>query len=338
MSLLPERTVNVPGVWAEDAIVDIPQDPVPGISYRRTTLTSTTIGEGWPFKEIADSADWNQVMYANTYLQKMQEQYGFMVWSSTTEYKAGGVCLGLDGTLYQAITDNIAQNPSTSTGVWRKFSLGLSQAIGTIFYAMRTDIPSGALPCDGQVYSRDTYPDFYDEYLTTGKVLTKTFAQYESDLTNNKGSCAYFGLDTTAQQFRTPTLKDVFMRATLSNPGLFTPESIGTHTHPLRVNNAANTGNTNAFSGYLTYGPYAAGSARSIWWSSYNGQNNNIIGATGSNKTQPDNIAYRAFVVVYTGIEVSAAQGEAFVETVNNIYKEIGNINAWLDRINGEVF
>lgn len=338
MSLLPERTVTIPGVWAEDAIVDIPQDPVPGISYRRTTLSSTAVGEGWPFKEIVDSANLNQALYANTYLQKQQEEYGFMIWSSYTNYKAGGVCLGLDGVLYQAIVDNVAQNPSTSTGIWRKFSLGLSQSIGTIFYAMRTDTPGGTLPCDGQIYERSVYTDFYDEYLSNGKILTKTFAQYEADLQNNKGNCAYFGIDTATQRFRTPTISDVFLKASNQNPALFTAESVGSHTHGVRVSTdgsklGANTNNSYLARGFTNY---------SSPWSYYNNNGvNNVLVTPNTNvgtKTQPDNIAYRAFVVVYTGVELSTQQAEAFVETVNNIYKELGNVNAWLDRINGEVY
>ena len=340
MSLLQERTVTIEGIFAEDALTDIPQQPTPGISYRNTALSSTVIAEGWPFKEIVNSSDLNQVLYVQTSLQKMNEQYGFLIWSSQTEYKAGGVCLGLDGTLYQAITDNTAQNPSTSPGYWRKFTLGLSQSIGTVFYSMRTDTPEGAIACDGSIYDRTTFPDFYDSFLSTGKIITKTFKQYEADIANN-GSCAFFGIDTATKRFRAPTLKDVFLRATVGSSmvGLYQGDAIRNITGSLEGGH--NTTYFSASSGafYRSSDGYAdsaassgsSGRPRTAYFDA-----SRVVPT--ANENRPKNIRYRAFVTVYTGVELSTAQGEAFVETVNNIYKELGNINAILDEINGEVF
>lgn len=337
MSLLPERTVTIEGIFAEDALTDIPQQPTPGISYRNTALSSTVIAEGWPFKEIVNSSDLNQVLYVQTSLQKMNEQYGFLIWSSQTEYKAGGVCLGLDGTLYQAITDNTAQNPSTSPGYWRKFTLGLSQSIGTVFYSMRTDTPEGAIACDGSIYDRTTFPDFYDSFLSTGKISTKTFQQYEADIANN-GSCAFFGIDTATKRFRAPTLKDVFLRATVGSSmvGLYQGDAIR--------NITGKFGNISSMHGVTATGAFST----EQWWytgdeheHAYNGVMFNFDASKvvpTADENRPKNIRYRAFVTIYTGVELSTAQGEAFVETVNNIYKELGNINAILDEINGEVF
>lgn len=99
---IPNRTVTLTGVFAEDASTTIPGSPVSGASYRNTAMTSTVVGKGWPFKTIVDSANFNQAMFEYSSVTSQVEKYGFLPWSNLTNYVKGSVCLGSDGTLYRA--------------------------------------------------------------------------------------------------------------------------------------------------------------------------------------------------------------------------------------------
>ncbi len=59
------RTDKHPGVFASDAEPTIPSTPIVGESYRNTGL-SAAIADGWPFKAIVDSADFNEFMHRLT--------------------------------------------------------------------------------------------------------------------------------------------------------------------------------------------------------------------------------------------------------------------------------
>lgn len=108
---IQNRTVSITGIFAQDANTNIPQTPVAGQSYRDTSLTESEVKEGWPFKEIVDSAKFNQYLFEVASINKLFETYGFLPWSNLTDYDAGSVCLGTDGKLYQA---KQATGPSTT--------------------------------------------------------------------------------------------------------------------------------------------------------------------------------------------------------------------------------
>ena len=99
---ISNRTVTIKNVFASTAETNIPNPPVPGQSYRNTNLTSEEVGLGWPFKEIVDSAKFNEAMYEYTTICQQLEKYGFLPWSQNTNYPAGGCALGTDGNVYQA--------------------------------------------------------------------------------------------------------------------------------------------------------------------------------------------------------------------------------------------
>lgn len=99
---IPNRTVTIKNVFAENANTTIPTPPAPGVSYRNTGTTAAEIGEGWPFKEVVDSAKFNQAMYEYTTICQQVEKYGFLPWSANTDYPAQGCALGSDGKIYQA--------------------------------------------------------------------------------------------------------------------------------------------------------------------------------------------------------------------------------------------
>lgn len=109
---IQNRTVTIKNIFAENANTTIPNPPVPGESYRNTSTTAVEIGEGWPFKEIVDSAKFNESMYEYTTICKQLEEYGFLPWCADTDYPAGGCALGTDGNVYQA---KVATGPSTTS-------------------------------------------------------------------------------------------------------------------------------------------------------------------------------------------------------------------------------
>lgn len=86
---------------------------------------------------------------------------------------------------------------------------GASDKIGSIIalFASSTYTPDGCLPCDGTEYNKSDYSVFFTTYLAGGKLATCTYEEYESDITTY-GQCAKFGLDTTNNKFKVPTIKD----------------------------------------------------------------------------------------------------------------------------------
>lgn len=116
---IPNRTVSIKNVFASTASTTIPTPPAPGISYRNTGTTAAEIGEGWPFKEVVDSAKFNQAMYEYTTICQQVEKYGFLPWSANTDYPAQGCALGSDGKIYQAKQatgpSSTSKDPTTDT-------------------------------------------------------------------------------------------------------------------------------------------------------------------------------------------------------------------------------
>lgn len=131
---IPNRTVSITGIFAADASTIIPADPIPGNSYRDTTMTGTVIREGWAFKTIVDSSKFNQAMYEYTSVTAQVEKYGFLPWSDQTDYVAGSVCLASNGNLYQAKQasgpSSTAVDPTVNTGgVWTPIMLGNTNSL-----------------------------------------------------------------------------------------------------------------------------------------------------------------------------------------------------------------
>ena len=109
---ITNRTVSITGVFAEDASTIIPQVPVAGTSYRDTSMTKTEINNGWSYKVVVDSSQFNQAMYEYSTISSLQEKYGFVPWSNLTDYEEGSYCLGTDGTIYRALQ---ATGPSSTS-------------------------------------------------------------------------------------------------------------------------------------------------------------------------------------------------------------------------------
>ena len=68
-------------------------------------------------------------------------------------------------------------------------------------------VPNGTVPADAAEYTREQFREFYDTYLAGGKLLTCTYAAFAAQVALT-GNCAKFALDTTAQKFKVPLVKN----------------------------------------------------------------------------------------------------------------------------------
>ena len=124
---IPNRTLTLTGVFAKNATTTIPDPPVSGASYRDTQMTKEEVESGWAYKDIVDSSSFNQAMYEYASLTSQMEKYGFLPWSNLTDYDTGSLCLGSNGTIYQAIQatgpSSTAYDPvnDTSNTYWKDF-------------------------------------------------------------------------------------------------------------------------------------------------------------------------------------------------------------------------
>ena len=81
--------------------------------------------------------------------------------------------------------------------------------IGSVMSVMAAEgyVPNGTVPANGGEYTREQFREFYDTYLVGGKLLTCTYAAFASQMALT-GNCAKFALDTTAEKFKVPLLKN----------------------------------------------------------------------------------------------------------------------------------
>lgn len=228
---IPNRTVSITGVFAADASTTIPQNPVPGASYRDTTMTGTIIREGWPFKTIVDSSKFNQAMYEYTSVTSQVEKYGFLPWSNQTDYELGSLCLGSDGKIYQAKQatgpSTTAYDPTTNSSVWNRIIWGVTEFLFHHVWSeyvlnkmdwLRADTFSWQ---DGTVYT-EAYNHLVADY-NGGTSQTETVGSYTItyvlatdghkiatdettvlNIYNESGVAWYYILDTANQRFKLP--------------------------------------------------------------------------------------------------------------------------------------
>ena len=145
---IPERTVTITGVFAESASTSIPTPPASGVSYRDTGMTKEEINNGWPYKKIVDSSQFNQALFEYSTLSSLQEKYGFVPWSNLTDYAEGSYCLGTDGTIYRALQatgpSSTAYNPvdDTSHTYWIDVFNGSDMYIRTSKFQVVKSLPA----------------------------------------------------------------------------------------------------------------------------------------------------------------------------------------------------
>jgi hypothetical protein len=137
---MAERIITLPGIWGSGADTVIPVPPVPGVPYRKVTLSESEIALAQAYANVFDSAKWNQTLYLICALLKSIEQQGILVYSRLTQYPVGALCLGEDNSIYQCLVGNGPSNIHTPSEVvyWRPLIssapvyLAAPQLIGTL--------------------------------------------------------------------------------------------------------------------------------------------------------------------------------------------------------------
>lgn len=127
---MSNRTLVLPDIFAQDAQTEIPDNPVPGTSYRNTGLDAGTVRDGWPFQTIVKSENHNQLLFLVSYLLKQIDAQGILSWCITTSYSLGAICFGSDSQIYQSLQSaNVGHDPTSpaSAAYWRLFSMGVKR-------------------------------------------------------------------------------------------------------------------------------------------------------------------------------------------------------------------
>lgn len=164
-----------PGIFAADAQTTVPANPVPGVSYRDPVNGLSTIGLGWPFQRLVNSAEFNEVMFRITSLLEAVNKTAGLAWSDQIDYQGPGVAqapsfvASTDGHLYVALqpsgpNNGGARDPATGNSVyWSQFS-GLADGadVGDVKTVATEEPPLGWLKCNGAVVSRSQYAALFD--------------------------------------------------------------------------------------------------------------------------------------------------------------------------------
>ena len=109
-------------IWGKDAQTSIPTQPVSGIAYRDT---DAEFESGQKYDSLGESSRWNQMLYLLTGLMSELTAFGILPWSAAQPYSKGALCIGSDGTLWQAQIDIAASPtnpvpPGTDDNVWSR--------------------------------------------------------------------------------------------------------------------------------------------------------------------------------------------------------------------------
>lgn len=107
-------------IWGKNAQTTIPTQPVSGIAYRDT---DAEFESGQKYDSLGESSRWNQMLYLLTGLMSELTAFGILPWSVAQPYSKGALCIGSDGSLWQAQIDIEATStnpiaPGTDDSVW----------------------------------------------------------------------------------------------------------------------------------------------------------------------------------------------------------------------------
>lgn len=198
--------------------------------------------------------------------------------------------------------------------------------IGDIKYTSRTDVPNGGAWCDGAEYTQTMFPDIY-QMLVDGKIQSTTYQNFTSSVSTN-GSCGFFALDTGAQKFKVPLLKDVYIKAGQA-PLMFGAESLPNIKGIFYGRQNGLAGGSGAFyEGNNPYGGMGSGSYNNQMY--FDASRSSSTYKDGA-KVNPDHVVYRAYVVLYSSAaEASVAQVAEFMTALDG-KQDISNLSQTLD-------
>ena len=179
--------------------------------------------------------------------------------------------------------------------------------VGDIFFTSRKDINlSGAVECDGSVYSLSDYEgvESVEELLKSNKLPYVSISEYNTLLETN-GSVGIFGWDgINASTFKVPTLNNVFIESgKVNNLGEFIKPGLPNITGRFLVDDGVIGTGTGAFYNTGTTVNYDAmsqsGTGAMLGFNA--SRSSDIYG--NSTTVQPQSVCYRPMVQLATGIK-----------------------------------
>ena len=215
-----------------------------------------------------------------------------------------------------------------------------SMPAGTIYQAIRTDVPVNSLRLDGQEYTSG-FDNFILNYLITGKIITKSYVEWQQEYDNNGGNVGFFAYDADTGKFKVPCIQaGTFLAQAVASGefGSFLNSSFQSHTHTqdehahnrgtMEISGnmyAAAWGADGAFytttqggNGSGDYNPYDIGFQASRTWTGETSYAQPTIHATGGDDTYPKHIKYPFFVVV-SNVEAESPSQVAWDNFVGNL-------------------
>ncbi|EFV46015.1 hypothetical protein HMPREF0179_00197 [Bilophila wadsworthia 3_1_6] len=107
-------------IWGKNAQTTIPTQPVSGIAYRDT---DAEFESGQKYDSLGESSRWNQLLYLLSGLSEECSRFGILPWSSAQPYSKGALCIGPDGSLWQAqvaiaVNPTNPVTPGTNPAIW----------------------------------------------------------------------------------------------------------------------------------------------------------------------------------------------------------------------------
>lgn len=180
--------------------------------------------------------------------------------------------------------------------------------IGDIKYTSRIgEVPMGGLWTDGSTHNSDKYPNLWN-LLIQNKLHVLPIDRYNEQIELN-GVCGYFGLDINNKTFRVPLLEDVYIKvggedALPEFNAESLPNILGSITGISETFNTGGSANGcfTRETGHSIGGTPASADSSNSGKVYFNASLSSSTYQDGA-KVNPNNICYRAYVIVYNGIE-----------------------------------
>ena len=226
-----------------------------------------------------------------------------------------------------------------------------SMPVGAIYQAIRTDVPVNSLRLDGQEYTSG-FDNFILNYLINGKIITKSYVEWQQEYDNNGGNVGFFAYDADTGKFKVPCIQSgTFLAQAVASGefGSFLNSEIKSHNHIQDTHahtkgtqnitgwangivmnedvagtaggalylNPANLGEA-GFQGDGEYNGYQLGINAANGWTGETSYAQPAIHATGGADTYPKHIRYPFFVVV-SNVEAESPSQVVWDEFVGNL-------------------
>lgn len=267
----------------------------------------------------------NELSQFNQY-QQMGGTYGLDNNILTNGGYAKNSIVYQDDGIYRSLvdnnTDNFVNNPSVIGLTWQLIvdynsQTGTNGVPGQLSYFARTDIPTGWLRCDGTQYTRASFPNFWNNYLTQNKLPTCSYAEYATEI-SDYGNCGKFAVDLVNLTFKVPTIQgQVFISQALvsGDIGKFNAESLPNIKGTARLQGADAT----ETSGCFDYADGGTGGEQGVGDNKvllFDANKYSSVYQDGA-KVQPNNLQFPILVcVANVQVPVSEAQYNGFISNL----------------------